>query len=69
MKNFNNKIYYKNIMNVEYNNSIDKLPNELFYNIFYLANNRCSTCNYICIVPYKKISKFYYCCKTCYFHF
>lgn len=45
------------------------LPHELVDYIYYIANNNCSTCNVKCNIPYKKISKFYYCSKKCYFHF
>ena len=45
-----------------------KIPYEIYNNIFYFANNRCSICNNICTIPYKKLSHFYYCSKKCYLH-
>lgn len=45
------------------------LPYELVDYIYQLANNKCSICQVKCNVPYKKLSKFYYCSEKCYFHF
>ena len=45
------------------------LPNEIIDYIYKLANNRCSICEMRCTIPYKKLSKFYYCSEKCYFHF
>lgn len=45
-----------------------KIPNELYFYIFRLANNRCNTCNHVCVFPYKKLSHFYYCSRVCYLH-
>ncbi len=53
----------------QYNVLLKKIPNELYHNIFILANNKCNTCNNICIIPFKKISRFYYCSQMCYFHY
>ena len=47
----------------------NELPFELKDYIYYLANNKCSICHIKCNIPYKKLSKFYYCSKKCYFHF
>lgn len=44
------------------------LPNEIYDYIFNLANNKCNTCHKICYIPFKKLSKFYYCSKQCYHH-
>ncbi len=34
--------------------------------IFKMANNKCHICQIECKIPYKKISKFYFCSKQCY---
>lgn len=47
----------------------NKIPNEIYNDIFKLANNKCSICHIVCVIPYKKLSKFYYCSKACYLHF
>ena len=47
----------------------NELPFELTDYIYYLANNKCSICHVKCNIPYKKLSKFYYCSEKCYFHF
>ena len=52
-----------------YNSIHNYLPNELYNYVFLLANNKCSVCHIACKLPYKKISKFYYCSKKCYLHF
>ena len=47
---------------------INNLPNELKDYIYYLANNKCHVCQITCIIPYKKLSKFYYCSNKCYIY-
>ncbi len=48
---------------------INNLCDDINNYIYYLANNKCSICQVSCKIPYKKLSKFYYCSKNCYLHF
>lgn len=45
-----------------------EIPKEIKDYIFSMASNKCKTCNVICRIPYKKISKFYYCNRVCFYH-
>lgn len=42
------------------------IPIEITDIIFQFANNKCHICNNYCKIPYKKLSKFYFCNEFCY---
>lgn len=44
------------------------IPIEIQNHIFYIANNKCKVCQIHCIIPFRKLNKYYYCSQLCFFH-
>ncbi len=45
------------------------LPEELINYIIEYSGNKCSICQNKVFIPYKRISKYYYCRYKCFVHF
>ena len=41
-----------------------QIPLEIENYIYFIANNKCHTCQVICKIPNKKLGKYYYCVKN-----
>ena len=45
-----------------------QIPLEIENYIYFIANNKCHTCQVICKIPNKKLGKYYYCSKKCFYY-
>ena len=45
-----------------------QIPLEIENYIYYIANNKCHICQVTCKIAYKKLGKFYYCCRKCFYY-
>ena len=45
-----------------------QIPLEIENYIYFIANNKCHTCQVICKIHNKKLGKYYYCSKKCFYY-